>query len=146
LAFVGGPLLVFGAPDGLTQSNSGPHCRVAARGALANGDEFFGHATVNTDFRVSPPGLWRHRVPGSPGAPEAIFVGRIDDGICIRNGGTSIQLYGAGRYAGRAVEFDLFGRDGPTDSYLIMIRDTEGKIVYTARGDLTSGDISAAFP
>ena len=145
-AFISGLWLIFGASICWAQSSGDPYCKVVARGTLANGDEFFGHATVNRDFGVSPPGIWRHFVPGSAHSPEAVFVGTIEEGVCIRDAGTFIQLFGAGRYAGRPVEFEIFGRDDATDNYLIMIRDMEANILYSALGDLASGDISVTFP
>ena len=146
LACISGLTLIFGASDGWAQSSSDPHCIVIARGTLHNGDEFLGHATVNMDFSVSPGGVWRHFVPSSSDSPEEVFVGRIENGICIRNGRTFIQLFGVGRYTGRPVEFEFFGHDGSTDSYLIIIRDYDGNVVHSALGDLASGDISAVLP
>jgi len=146
LACISGLTLVFSASNGWAQSSSDPHCIVIARGALPNGDEFFGHATINIDFSASPGGSWRHFVPSSSDSAEEVFVGRIENGICIRNGRTFVQLFGVGRYTGRPVEFEFFGYDGATDNYLIIIRDFDGKVVYSSLGDLASGDISAAFP
>jgi hypothetical protein len=146
LACIGGPTLIFGASDGLAQSSSDPHCIVIARGTRPDGDEFFAHATINMDFSASPWGQWRHFVAGSSDSAEEAFVGRIENGIGIRNGRTFIWLFGVGRYTRRPVEFECFGHDGSTDSYLLIIRDDDGNVVHSALGDLANGDISAAFP
>lgn len=116
-------ILSFSSSPAWSES-SDVHCIVTARGELFSGETFLGHATIRTDFTVSPGGFWRHFEKDGSGTPVEVMAGRVEEGICVRNGRTNVVFGGVGRFRGQPAEFLVNAWDGATDSYTISVRDS----------------------
>jgi hypothetical protein len=76
---------------------------------------------------------------------QNVLKGKVEAGLCARNGRKIISLGGSGTWNGRPGHiFNVTARDGGPDHYAIVITGPDGMpIEYTASGDLVSGDTRA---